>query len=271
MTRINDRYFMDDPREAGRLAEKVVPGEWVARYCGPHLPESDRVLDVGCGPGVIAAEVSRSCPALEVVGFDLSHERIAAAKERHAGIPGLSFEQGDVMDLPFTDGAFDLVYCRFLLEYLPDKSRAVSEMVRVLRPGGRIILQDLDGQLVWHYPVDPALYDGIERSLAALSTTGFDPFIGRKLYSLLHETRVAGLSVSIDPYHLHAGTIDDRNAALWQTKLDIARPAIEKAMGGAEEAGKLIDRFMSHLRDPATMTYSVVFTVTGLRDHTHNL
>lgn len=116
------------------------------------------------------------------------------------------------------DGSFDLVYIRFLLEYLPDPARAVAEAARVCRAGGTVLLQDLDGQLLQHHPPDPTLQRQLETAIAGLGTTGFDPFVGRKLFAL---ARAAGMSVRdlrVEPYHLIAGQADQDTRRLWSLK-----------------------------------------------------
>src|SRR5207247_9980778 len=86
--------------------------------------------------------------------------------------------------------SFDLVYTRMLLQYIPDKETAVAEMGRVCKPGGVVLIQDLDGQLVWHYPEETLMQETIHRVMKSLAETRFDPFVGRKL---LWMSRAAGL------------------------------------------------------------------------------
>src|SRR5256885_13262071 len=67
--------------------------------------------------------------------------------------------------MEFESNSFDLVYCRMLLQYLREKEQAVAEMTRVCKPGGTVLLQDLDGQLLWHYPEDPGVQStAVDRS-----------------------------------------------------------------------------------------------------------
>jgi SAM-dependent methyltransferase len=256
-------YFMDDPREARRLADKVDAAQWVARYLRDRLPPGAVVLDVGCGPGVIAAEVARQISGSRVTGLDASAARIEEARRNLSAFAGSKAQVGDAAALPFADGSFDAVYSRMLLEYLPDKQQAVAEMVRGCRPGGLVLLQDLDGQLVWHHPPDAALEADVQRVLAALATTGFDPFVGRKLFALARGAGLRDLAVSAESYHLFAGRIDAENLRLWELKLDIALPAAAQALGGAEAAQSLKERFLDYLQREDTLTYSVLFTVVG--------
>ena len=259
-------YLMHDPREAARLAEKVDAADWVDQHVAQLLDRTaGDVLDVGCGPGVLAAEAARRLnDDRQVTGVDLHADRFASSSAGMMGsgrLPAnLTLRVGKAEDLPFEDGTFGLAWCRFLLEYLPDKPRALAEMVRVLRPGGRLLLQDLDGQLLWHDPPDPELEATLSRVMPALARGGFDPFVGRKLRGLALAAGLEVERVEVAPYHLYAGRIDEINDRLWQAKLAIAQPAVAAVIGD-KESERLCARFMDYLRDDATLTYSVLFTV----------
>ena len=176
-------YIMEDPREAARLEAKVDPEAWVGKYLAHCVRPGAEVLSVGCGPGVILNAVSVRHPSICGTGLDISAERVKEATQRNAGNPRLKFVRGDAQAIPLPSGSFDLVYSRMLLQYLREKEKAVAEMVRVCKPGGSILLQDLDGQLLWHYPEDPAMQRCVESVMTALAPSGFDPFVGRKLFS----------------------------------------------------------------------------------------
>src|SRR5215471_6766648 len=177
-------YIMEDPREAQRLLDKVDADSWISKFLEPHLPRVKSLLSVGCGPGVFLRELAENHPEIDVVGVDISPARIKEAEKRLRGIPNARVHVGSALSLPFETNSFDLVFSRFLLEYLPDKPLAVQEMARVCRPGGDLLLQDLDGQLVWHFPEERDLQDITEKVIRYLASTGFDPFVGRKLFSL---------------------------------------------------------------------------------------
>ena len=258
------QYFMEDPREAQRLADKVDAPAWVSRHLAPYLTPASHVLDVGSGPGVIAAAVALGCPRGRVVALDQSAARVRQAHARLAPSGG-SAVRGDAAELPFESGSFDLVYCRFLLEYLRDPARAIREMVRVCRPGGRVLVQDLDGQLLWHYPRDLELERQLAATLEQLAQTGFDPYVGRKLYHHCYSAGLAQLASTVDVYHHYAGAIDARSDRLWELKLDIALPAAARALGGEPAARALKARFLEYLKRPDTFTYSSLVTVSGVR------
>jgi SAM-dependent methyltransferase len=100
------------------------------------IAPGERVLDVGCGTGVLAREAAvRAGPAGRVVGLDLNEGMLAVARRLR---PEIDWRHGDALDLPFADHAFDVVASQFALMFFPDRPRALREMWRVLAPGGRL-------------------------------------------------------------------------------------------------------------------------------------
>ncbi|MBT2300878.1 methyltransferase domain-containing protein [Variovorax paradoxus] len=103
----------------------------------------ERVLDVACGTGLVAFEAARAVgPAGAVVGIDLSGQMVEAARLRASkkALSSVHFARMDAESLALPDASFDLVLCALGLMYVPDPERAVREMRRVLRPGGRMVL-----------------------------------------------------------------------------------------------------------------------------------
>jgi len=94
-----------------------------------------RVLDVATGPGWVAAQAAGR--GASVVGVDVAEAMIARARSAH---PGLEFRQADAHELPFADASFDAVVGNLAIMHLSRPERAMAEFVRVLRPGGRLVL-----------------------------------------------------------------------------------------------------------------------------------
>lgn len=111
----------------------------------------ERVLDLGCGPGYLARDLAVAVgPGGQVAGLDNSAPMLALALARCAGQPWVRFAQAEATHLPDADGAFDAVVCCQVLEFVADADRALGEMHRVLRPGGRLLLVDTDWEsCVW--------------------------------------------------------------------------------------------------------------------------
>jgi len=256
-------YIMEDPREALRLELKVDPVAWVQKYLAHRVCPGAEVLSVGCGPGVILRSVANLDSSIRATGIDLSSDRLQQARERNRDNSRLQFVCGDAQSMEFQSDRFDLVYCRMLLQYLKEKERAVCEMARVCKPGGTVLLQDLDGQLLWHYPEDPSVQRTLEKVVAALGATGFDPFVGRKLFWLARNAGLTNIDVQPECYHLIAGEADPHILKQWELKLEIARPQMSRVLGSESEARKQSQAFLDFIRRPDTLTYSTVFTVTG--------
>ncbi|MEV8319594.1 class I SAM-dependent methyltransferase [Streptomyces sp. NPDC059900] len=255
------RYLMEDTREARRLSEKVDPDRWVGDRLDAHLRPGMNVLDAGCGPGVIAAAVADRGRGITVTGVDIGSHRVAEAR-RNLGGKGTAVE-ADVRHLPFADDAFDLGYCRLMLQFVPDVEAAVRELCRVIRPGGTIVLYELDGQLNWNHPIDDRLQELLSGVLAGTAERGFDWQVGRKLYTVALRCGLRDIDVAVEPYHLIAGSIDPVRREQWALKFDVARPTATAALGSDELADEFFSLFMEHLDRPDTLTYSVAFAVTA--------
>jgi ubiquinone/menaquinone biosynthesis C-methylase UbiE len=262
-TALPTTYIMEDPREAMRLELKVDPEVWVRKYLAHRVPPGAEVLCVGCGPGVILRAICALDSSIRGTGIDVSADRIREATQRNGSDAHVNFVCGDAHAMQFPSDNFDIVYSRMLFEYLKEKERAVAEMVRVCRPGGTVLIQDLDGQLLWNYPEEPEMQHAVERVVASLAKTGFDPFVGRKLYSLAHKAGLKNIEVQVECYHLIAGEIDPKILKQWELKLEIAVPQIARILGSERAAKEQTRKFLEYLRRPDTLTYSNVFTVTG--------
>jgi len=110
------------------------------------LATSQRVLDIGCGTGTLAVLVKRLHPDVSVVGFDPDPKALARARKK-AGRAGISvrFDQGFADELPYPDASFDHVLSSFVFHHLgnEDRAKTLSEVRRVLAPGGSLHLMDM--------------------------------------------------------------------------------------------------------------------------------
>jgi SAM-dependent methyltransferase len=124
-----------------------------ARFLRALDPRPDeRVLDVGSGPGFLAADIAGAVGAAgHVCGVEISEPLVAAARAHCARLPAVEIRQGDAVRLPLPDASFDAVASTQVLEYVADVDAAIAEIFRVVRAGGRIALLDTDwDSIVWH-------------------------------------------------------------------------------------------------------------------------
>ena len=164
-----------------------------AAYLVALLRAGDRVLDVGCGPGTLTADLARRVAPGTVVGIDVAASVVAEATDyaRASGVANVTFEVGDVRDAGFAPGSFDVVHAHQVLQHLRDPVGTLATMAGLARPGGVVAVRDSDyAGFVWA----PALA-GLERWRAVYSAVarrnGAEPDAGRHLPAW---ARAAGLS-----------------------------------------------------------------------------
>jgi ubiquinone/menaquinone biosynthesis C-methylase UbiE len=106
---------------------------------------SDRVLDVACGPGFLTLAFAEKCRG--VVGVDATEELLGLARREAARrrIENATFVQGDATRLELGEGPFDLASCRAAFHHFPEPARVVREMIRVVKPGGKLLIADMLG------------------------------------------------------------------------------------------------------------------------------
>jgi arsenite methyltransferase len=145
----------------------------------------DRVLDAGCGPGFYVAEtLERVGPEGSVVGVDASAPMLALSAKRCEGHSNVEFHEGDVAALPVGDADFDRALSVQVLEYVADIPAALAELRRVLRPGGTVLLWDVDWATVSWHSEDP---DRMERVLKGWDKHLTDPWLPRTLAARMRE------------------------------------------------------------------------------------
>lgn len=121
---------------AHHYAQTIPAQDGRAQAIFAELGQAKRVLDAGCGKGRYAALIKQYAPSAEVHAIDVSAEML-----RHVPA-GIHTQEASIQDLPFPDAHFDLVYCVEALEHVPNPQAALTEMARVLAPGGRLVIID---------------------------------------------------------------------------------------------------------------------------------
>ncbi|ESZ93569.1 hypothetical protein SBOR_6052 [Sclerotinia borealis F-4128] len=148
-----------------------------------HLKPTSHILDLGCGPGSITTDNASLVPQGSIIGLDLGVTvvDIANAKAKELGLSNCSFQVGDVMNLPFEDGTFDVVYTHQLLIHLPDPVRAIKEMERVCTIGGLVACRESDMEDAVFYPSTSGLKKSVQVMDAMIREKGSEPHAGRFL------------------------------------------------------------------------------------------
>ncbi len=164
-----------------------------AAYLLPHLKPGDRVLDFGCGPGTITVGLARAVDPGEVHGIDMEESQIAMARAAagagdHANA---TFHVGDVTDLPFEDNSFDAAHCHAVLMHVPDTASVLSEVKRVLKPGGIIASREMFVESSFLEPGDENVASAWATFSRLLAANGGHPQMGKELKNTFLEAGFA--------------------------------------------------------------------------------
>lgn len=117
----------------------------------------ERILDIGCGPGFYVTELAERVGGEgAVVGIDVSPDMLALAEARCAGMSNVKLHQAPATTLPVQDSSFDAALSVQVLEFVEDVDTALAEIHRALRPGGRLVVWDVDWSTLSWYSSDPA-------------------------------------------------------------------------------------------------------------------
>lgn len=156
------------------------------------IQRANKILDVGCGTGVLENELNNLIPA-RVFGLDIDFNPLHMAQEY---APKSSYNVGDCLSLPYRNEAFDITICHFLLLWVYDVPKAISEMIRVTRLKGFVLAlaePDYGGRI--DYP--PELSQIRNWQINSLKQQGANPLLGRELRSLFSQAGLENLEIGV--------------------------------------------------------------------------
>jgi ubiquinone/menaquinone biosynthesis C-methylase UbiE len=260
-------YLMEHPLEAERLELKTKREKILEELKLMPLHPGMEVLDVGCGTGAVTRILAEKVSPGKVIGIDLSQERLSVAREiaKEQGVANVEYIEADVRNLGLRGRSFDLVYSRFLFQYLREQDAidTLEGMKTWVRPGGTVTVADIDGNQLYRYPVDDEIDLFMKKWLKEAEKKGFDAFVGRKLYSMFRKAGLKHIQVNILPYYLIAGGADPTSLRVWEMKLQILAGMSEEVVGSVQKARELSDRFLRDLRNEDILFYNFLFLVQG--------
>ncbi|WJV45270.1 class I SAM-dependent methyltransferase [Streptomyces flavofungini] len=169
-----------------------------AAYLLGSLRPHQRILDVGCGPGTITADLAALVPDGHVTGVDRAPEILDRARAMAAGrgLDNVSFAVADAHALDHPDDTFDVVHAHQVLQHVGDPVRALREMRRVCRPGGVVAVRDSDYAAMTWYPHVPGLDDWLDLYRRVARSNGGEPDAGRRLKSWAREAGFSEVTAS---------------------------------------------------------------------------
>jgi ubiquinone/menaquinone biosynthesis C-methylase UbiE len=257
-------YVMESPREGARLEVKTDPAASEQQLRATGLQRNMRTLDVGCGTGAVTRVMASIAAPGCVMGVDISASRLEQARKfAAAGGLDVQFIEGDAQRLPLPSSSFDYTWSRFLFEYLPEPQRALAELARVTRPGGTVVVADLDGQLERFYPLESSVEADLLEALRLLGEANFDPWVGRKLYHWFYRANLRDISVRVLPYQVYAGGLPEHDLTNWREKLYTAANYLIQRTGERERWEQSRDALLAQIGRPGVFYYSSLIIVWG--------
>lgn len=263
---MND-YILQVGREGADRLRLLARAKWpttksLLRQAG--LSADMRCLDVGCGPGEVSLRLARWVgPQGLVVGLDVDEAYLAQAREaaerRH--LPAV-FRRENAYDLT-EEAVYDLVYARFLLTHLPRPEEVLARLVRAVRPGGVVVLEDGDFAGHFSHPACPALDRYVTLYRHLLRGKGGDADIGPRLPGLLDD---AGLR----PVHMRVLIPAYRTSPCKYitpiTMAHIREPLIAAGLATAAEVDQIVGALNVFAADPRTiLSIARIFQVWARR------
>lgn len=222
-------------------------------------------LDLGCGGGDVTLELARMVgPEGRVVGIDADQVTLDLAGQDavRRGLGNVEFRPANIAEWS-EDSVYDLIYCRFVLTHMSDPASVVGRMLRAVRPGGTLVVEDIDFQGHFCYPGCHAFDEYLRLYRAVVTRRSGDAEIGPKLYPLLLDAGVQSPILGLAQPVYFSG---DCKLVPLLTLVSIRDAVLDERLATPEEYDPLIDELAAFTEDPrTTIGYPRVFQVWGQR------
>jgi len=175
------------------------------------LQDGMSILEPGAGPGFVTEQLLALLPNSKITIIERDPTLVEKAASYLHGKHGgrLRIIQASVMDTGLPDNTFDFAYARYLFQHLPDPVGAAKEILRVLKPGGKLVITDPDEKLhIWDPPEEPEVAAIGERYIEKHAAQGGSRYIGRRLPRILRDAGFTNLDTEALVRHSDALGID---------------------------------------------------------------
>ena len=270
------KYLMESVREASRLDAKTDYEETKKQLldCGlDQLNGVPHIVDAGCGSGAVSeiiAEISSQAYGhCKLSLLDLSPSRLKEAGGKLAPYSDqidLHLVNCELEQIPDHVRDADLLFSRFVFEYLKEPATVFRQYMRILRPGGKLVLADLDHNMMNHYPIKPLLQERLEKLMSVFQEMKlFDPYAGRKLYQLFYTHSFREIQVRLYPHHIFYGGITNRDSKNWVAKFQQVLELYERGEFDIDfDLYQFVEEFRSFLSSEVSFSYTPLILVEGL-------
>lgn len=269
-------YLMESEAESERLLVKSNHEKTAEQLMATgilSLGKNAHLVDAGCGPGHVAevmADLLKGCDeAPQITLLDCSEKRLSEAKRLDSKQNAqYRYVHCDITRrIPLPPQSVDYVFCRFVFEYFYEQQAAFDELYRLVKPGGKLVIGDLDYNCMTHYPLDPQLEECLFSLIGVLRENRFfDPFAGRKLYSFFHRAQLDGIHVHFYAHHLFYGPLAESDEFNWLAKIERLTELQRNGTIRLDfDLGWFKREFFEFLKSPGRFSYTPLVLVEGRR------
>lgn len=164
----------------------------------PYLKPDMAVLECGSGHGVATFEIAKKLSSGNVIGIDIHKDLVDTnnKKAQESHIENIKFETANLLELPYPENSFDLVYMQAVLVHIARPASALTEARRVLKHQGLVLVREPMMDRAIFSPENPLFEESFELIERTIKSYGGDPSIGRKLWPLLHDAGFGDILMS---------------------------------------------------------------------------
>jgi SAM-dependent methyltransferase len=258
-TAVRDRYIIGGGlagRERLRVLARALGPTTAALLDRVQIAPGMRCLDVGCGGGDVTCELARRAAPGHVVGVDFDETKLALARDEAAAarIDNLEYRTGDVVKIDLAS-EYDAIYVRFLLTHLADPAAGAARIAAGLRPGGVLIVEDIDFTGVFCHPPSAAYDRYVDLYTRTAHARRVDPNIGFRLPELLTGAGLAEVHVNVvQPAAIGAEGLDGDIKLVGPMTLEqIGDAAVAERLITCEELAEVLNDFYELPADTTTL------------------
>ena len=239
-------------RERLRILSRVMRQTTLACLAQAGMKEEMACLEIGCGSGDVAFDMARMVgPLGRVVGTDIDETGLELARREAAGLQlnNVEFRVADITQSTFAS-EFDLVHARFVLTHLADPAIALANMRGALRPGGVMLVEDIDFRGHFSYPESAALTRYVELYSEIVRRKGADPNIGPRVPSLLTDAGFENVQMHVVQL---AGMVGEVKLMTPITMQSIGPAVIAGGLASEAEVAGLVAELFEYAHTPGTI------------------
>ncbi|MBN1622536.1 MAG: class I SAM-dependent methyltransferase [Endomicrobiales bacterium] len=272
-------YLMESRTEGERLKIKTDIKETykhLEQVNFHRLKNKSKIIDAGAGVGIVS-QVMRNILRQEKKDFkiyllDISNSRLDQARnylKLKSRNKNFEFISCNIEEIPLPANEIDFIFCRFVFEYLSNPRKAFSELYRILKPGGKLVIGDLDMNCLCHYPIEKELEEQLFTITSILKQKNlFDPHAGRKLFSYFHDIGALNIRVHASFHHLFYGNMKSADRFNWETKIDrIIDLQKQKNIDFGLNLTEFKNKFLKYLDSFSRFAYTPYIMVEGIKKH----